>query len=60
MHEIIQKALRPRLNILPMFLFSKTLRATMTLLQSYDVRKLAADAILLREIQCKNRDILMF
>ena len=31
----------------------------MTLWRRYDVRKFDADAILLREILCKKRDILM-
>ena len=41
-------------------LFAKTLRASMTLLRRNDVRKFDAEAILLREFQCKKIDILMF
>ena len=43
-----------------MVLFAKTLRASMTLWRRFDVRKFDADAILLREILCKRRGILMF
>ena len=41
-----------RLIISPMFLFAKTLRTSMTLRL-----KGTADAILLRQFQCKKRDI---
>ena len=53
------KALRPWLINLPMLLFAKTLRVSVMLWRGYDVRKFDMDAILLREIQCKKRDILM-
>ena len=43
-----------------MFLFTKTLRASMTLRRRNEVRKFDADAILFGEIQCKKRDILRF
>ena len=38
----------------------KTSRASTTLLRGNVVRKFDVDAILLREIQCKKIDILMF
>ena len=41
-----------------MFLFA--LRMAMTLLRPYDLRKITADAILLRETQSKKMGILMF
>ena len=56
----IQKALRARLIISPMFLFAKTLRMVMTLWRHYYILKYTADAILFREIQCKKTDNLMF
>ena len=56
----IRKALRNRLIISPMFLFAKTLRTVMMLWRRYVVRKYTADAILLREIQCKKMDNLMY
>ena len=43
-----------------MFLFTKTLRASMKLRRRNEVRKFDADAILFGEIQCKKRDILRF
>ena len=39
-----------------MFLIAKTLSASMTLWRRYDVRKINADANLLRENQCKIMD----
>ena len=56
----MEKALRTRLIILPMLLFVKTLVTTMMLLRRYDVQKFTVDAILFREIQCKEMDIVMF
>ena len=53
------KALRTSLIILPMLLFAKTLRTSMTLWRRNDIRKFDADALLFREIQYKKRDILM-
>ena len=53
----ILKALQTRLLILPMLLFAKKLCMAMTLRRRYDIRKFTADAILLREIQCKKSNI---
>ena len=57
---LLRQALRTRLIISPMFLFAKTLRTVKTLWRRNDVRKVTADAILFREIQCKKMDNLMF
>ena len=53
------KALPTRLIFSPMLLFAKTLRIVMTSWWGNDVRKFTADAILLREIQCKKIDNLL-
>ena len=60
LHDVTGKVFRPWLFILPMLLFAKTLRASMTLWRRYDVRKFDTDANLFREILCKKTDILMF
>ena len=52
-------ALQPRLIIWSILLFS-TLGASMTLWRCNDVQNFDTDAILLRKIQCKKWDILMF
>ena len=53
-------ALQPCLIISLMLLFLKTLHATMTLWQCYDIQKFDADTILFWKIQCKKRHALMF
>ena len=40
--------------------FAETLRASITLRRRYNIRQFDADAILLREIQCKKSNISMF
>ena len=56
----MQKVLRTRLIILPMLLFAKTLHTAMMLWRRYDVQKFTVNTILIREIQCKKMEILMF
>ena len=44
----------------PMLLFAKTLHESLTLWRRNDGRKFDGDAVLFREIQCKQRGMLMF